>query len=121
MAGHSLGEYSALCAAGAMSLETAVRLVRFRAEAMQSAVPVGVGGMAAVIGLADDAVEAAVAEARETGKVEGRNEQIETRRVRTQKTDGLPADGGGVEATSAVKTDKDIIDEVITRRNKRRF
>lgn len=66
MAGHSLGEYSALCAAGAMSLETAVRLVRFRAEAMQSAVPVGVGGMAAVIGLADDAVEAAVAEARET-------------------------------------------------------
>ena len=57
MAGHSLGEYSALCAAGAMSLETAVRLVRFRAEAMQSAVPVGVGGMAAVIGLADDDVE----------------------------------------------------------------
>ena len=73
MAGHSLGEYSALCAAGAMSLETAVRLVRFRAEAMQSAVPVGVGGMAAVIGLADDDVEAAVAEARETGRVEAVN------------------------------------------------
>ncbi len=73
MAGHSLGEYSALCAAGAMSLETAVRLVRFRAETMQSAVPVGVGGMAAVIGLADDAVEAAVAEARETGRVEAVN------------------------------------------------
>lgn len=72
MAGHSLGEYSALCAAGAMSLETAVRLVRFRAEAMQSAVPVG-GGMAAVIGLADDDVEAAVAEARETGRVEAVN------------------------------------------------
>ncbi len=73
MAGHSLGEYSALCAAGAMSLETAVRLVRFRAEAMQDAVPVGVGGMAAVIGLADDAVEAAVAEAREAGCVEAVN------------------------------------------------
>ena len=73
MAGHSLGEYSALCAAGAMSLETAVRLVRFRAEAMQSAVPVGVGGMAAVIGLDDDDVEAAVAEARETGRVEAVN------------------------------------------------
>ena len=73
MAGHSLGEYSALCAAGAMSLETAVRLVRFRAEAMQSAVPVGVGGMAAVIGLANDDVEAAVAEARETGRVEAVN------------------------------------------------
>lgn len=73
MAGHSLGEYSALCAAGAMSLETAVRLVRFRAEAMQDSVPVGVGGMAAVIGLADDAVEAAVAEAREAGCVEAVN------------------------------------------------
>ena len=73
MAGHSLGEYSALCAAGAMSLETAVRLVRFRAEAMQSAVPVGVGGMAAIIGLADDVVEAAVAEAREAGRVEAVN------------------------------------------------
>lgn len=73
MAGHSLGEYSALCAAGAMSLETAVRLVRFRAEAMQDAVPVGVGGMAAVIGLADDAVEDAVAEAREAGRVEAVN------------------------------------------------
>ena len=49
--------------------------------------------------------DTAVAEARETGKVEGRNEQIETRRVRAQKTDGLPADGGGVEATSASETD----------------
>lgn len=73
MAGHSLGEYSALCAAGAMSLETAVKLVRFRAEAMQDAVPVGAGGMAAVIGLTDDAVEAAVAEARAEGRVEAVN------------------------------------------------
>lgn len=56
MAGHSLGEYSALTAAGALDFETAVRLVRFRAEAMQSAVPVGVGGMCAVIGLADEVV-----------------------------------------------------------------
>ena len=73
MAGHSLGEYSALCAAGAMDLETAVRLVRFRAEAMQSAVPVGVGGMAAVMGLADADVEAACEEAREVGRVEAVN------------------------------------------------
>ncbi len=73
MAGHSLGEYSALCAAGAMSLETAVKLVRFRAEAMQDAVPVGAGGMAAVIGMTDDAVEAAVAEARAEGRVEAVN------------------------------------------------
>lgn len=73
MAGHSLGEYSALCAAGAMDLETAVRLVRFRAEAMQSAVPVGVGGMAAVMGLADANVEAACEEARAVGRVEAVN------------------------------------------------
>ena len=46
-AGHSLGEYTALLAAGTFTLEEAVKLVRFRAEAMQSAVPVGVGGMAA--------------------------------------------------------------------------
>ena len=73
MAGHSLGEYSALCAAGAMDLETAVRLVCFRAEAMQSAVPVGVGGMAAVMGLADADVEAACEEARAVGRVEAVN------------------------------------------------
>lgn len=58
LAGHSLGEYSALCAAGVFPLEEAVKLVRFRAEAMQSAVPVGVGGMAAIIGLSDEDVEA---------------------------------------------------------------
>ena len=46
MAGHSLGEYSALTAAGVFELEDAVRLVRFRAQCMQEAVPVGVGGMA---------------------------------------------------------------------------
>lgn len=56
MAGHSLGEYSALVAAGALSLADAVRLVRFRAEAMQSAVPEGVGAMAAILGLDDEAV-----------------------------------------------------------------
>jgi [acyl-carrier-protein] S-malonyltransferase len=55
MAGHSLGEYSALVAAGVISFKDAVPLVRFRAEAMQSAVPVGTGGMAAILGL-DDAV-----------------------------------------------------------------
>jgi len=55
MAGHSLGEYSALVASGVISFKDAVPLVRFRAEAMQSAVPVGSGGMAAILGL-DDAI-----------------------------------------------------------------
>ena len=55
MAGHSLGEYSALVAAGTLSFKDAVPLVRFRAEAMQTAVPVGTGGMAAILGL-DDAI-----------------------------------------------------------------
>jgi len=57
MAGHSLGEYSALVAAGALPLSEAASLVRFRAEAMQQAVPVGQGGMAAVLGLASQKVE----------------------------------------------------------------
>ncbi|MGL4767846.1 MAG: ACP S-malonyltransferase [Formosimonas sp.] len=57
MAGHSLGEYSALTAAGVFSLADAVRLVRIRATAMQNAVPVGVGGMAAILGLDDDTVK----------------------------------------------------------------
>lgn len=56
VAGHSLGEYTALTAAGTLTLSDAVRLVRVRADAMQSAVPVGQGGMAAILGLDDDEV-----------------------------------------------------------------
>ena len=63
VAGHSLGEYTALTAAGALSLTDAVKLVRIRAQAMQEAVPVGQGGMAAILGLADDQVRQACAEA----------------------------------------------------------
>lgn len=56
MAGHSLGEYSALVAAGAISYADAIPLVKFRAQAMQNAVPEGVGAMAAILGLEDDVV-----------------------------------------------------------------
>jgi [acyl-carrier-protein] S-malonyltransferase len=63
VAGHSLGEYSALVAAGVIAFKDAVPLVRFRAQAMQEAVPVGQGTMAAILGLSDDDVRAACAEA----------------------------------------------------------
>jgi [acyl-carrier-protein] S-malonyltransferase len=63
VAGHSLGEYSALAAAGAFSLADTARLLRTRGLAMQKAVPVGVGAMAALIGLEFDAAEAVAAEA----------------------------------------------------------
>ena len=62
-AGHSLGEYTALVAAGAISFADALPLVKYRAEVMQSAVPEGVGAMAAILGLDDDAVRAVCAEA----------------------------------------------------------
>lgn len=64
-AGHSLGEYSALVAAGALSFQQALPLVRLRAQAMQEAVPVGQGGMAAILGLEAEAVRAGCAQARE--------------------------------------------------------
>ena len=63
MAGHSLGEYSALVAAGALKLSDALPLVRLRARAMQEAVPVGAGAMAAVLGLDAEAVQASCAQA----------------------------------------------------------
>ena len=62
VAGHSLGEYSALVAAGVLAFKDAVPLVRFRAKVMQEAVPLGVGGMAAILGLSDDEVRLACLE-----------------------------------------------------------
>lgn len=73
VAGHSLGEYTALVVAGALPFSAAVPLVRFRAQAMQTAVPVGVGGMAAILGLDDDTVRAVCAEASVAGVVEAVN------------------------------------------------
>lgn len=70
VAGHSLGEYSALVAAGVIQFKDAVPMVRFRAQAMQEAVPVGQGGMAAILGLSDDEVRSACAEAAQGEVVE---------------------------------------------------
>ena len=63
LAGHSLGEYTALVVSGALSFADSLPLVRYRAEVMQSAVPAGVGAMAAILGLDDDTVRAVCAEA----------------------------------------------------------
>jgi [acyl-carrier-protein] S-malonyltransferase len=69
VAGHSLGEYSALCAAGAFTLGDTARLVRIRGKAMQAAVPVGEGAMSALIGIEIEGAEAAVNEASDKGIV----------------------------------------------------
>lgn len=76
-AGHSLGEYSALTAAGALDLEDAARLLRLRGEAMQAAVPVGQGAMAALLGLSIDDVEALLAEIGDAGICDIANDNAE--------------------------------------------
>lgn len=72
-AGHSLGEYTALVVAGALDFADAVKLVRLRAELMQSAVPQGEGAMAAILGLDDDVVREVCAEAAQSSVVEAVN------------------------------------------------
>lgn len=74
VAGHSLGEYSALCAAGMFTISDTARLLRIRGNAMQAAVPAGEGAMAAIIGLEKDDVEAACAEGRAHGAVQIAND-----------------------------------------------
>ena len=74
VAGHSLGEYSALCAAGMFSISDTARLLRIRGNAMQAAVPAGEGAMAAIIGLENADVEAACAEGRAHGAVQIAND-----------------------------------------------
>jgi [acyl-carrier-protein] S-malonyltransferase len=69
VAGHSLGEYSALAAAGSLSLSDAARLLKTRGQAMQKAVPVGVGAMAALLGLDLDQAQAVAAEASGAGEI----------------------------------------------------
>ncbi|WP_299376630.1 ACP S-malonyltransferase [uncultured Tateyamaria sp.] len=74
VAGHSLGEYSALCAAGALSIADTARLLRTRGQAMQEAVPVGVGAMAALLGLDFETVGAVAAEAAQGEVCEAAND-----------------------------------------------
>ena len=74
VAGHSLGEYSALCAAGTFSIADTARLLRIRGNAMQAAVPAGKGAMAAIIGLEHGDVEAVCAEASALGSVQIAND-----------------------------------------------
>ena len=73
LAGHSLGEYTALVAAGAINFSDALPLVRYRAECMQQAVPEGVGGIAAILGLDDDSVRAVCTEAAQGEVLEAVN------------------------------------------------
>ena len=73
MAGHSLGEYTALVCAGVLDFRTAVALVKFRGEAMQAAVPAGQGAMAAILGVDDDEVERACREAAQHEVVQAAN------------------------------------------------
>jgi [acyl-carrier-protein] S-malonyltransferase len=73
MAGHSLGEYSALVCSGALDFRTAVGLVQFRGQAMQEAVPAGQGAMAAILGLDDADIEAACREAAQGETVQAAN------------------------------------------------
>lgn len=73
LAGHSLGEYTALVASGALSFKDALPLVRYRAEVMQNAVPAGEGAMAAILGLDDDTVRAVCVEAAQGEVLEAVN------------------------------------------------
>ncbi|MES2181508.1 MAG: ACP S-malonyltransferase, partial [Pseudomonadota bacterium] len=73
LAGHSLGEYTALVASGAIAFADALPLVRYRAEVMQAAVPTGVGAMAAILGLDDNTVRAVCLEAAQDEVLEAVN------------------------------------------------
>jgi [acyl-carrier-protein] S-malonyltransferase len=73
LAGHSLGEYTALVASGALSFKDALPLVRYRAEVMQNAVPAGVGAMAAILGLDDETVRSVCLEAAQNEVLEAVN------------------------------------------------
>ncbi len=99
VAGHSLGEYSALCAAGTFSLADTARLLRIRGDAMQSAVPVGQGAMAAIIGLEHADVDAVCSAAREDGICQIANDNGGGQIV-------ISGSKGAVEKAAALATEK---------------
>ena len=104
VAGHSLGEYSALCAAGTFSLADTARLLRIRGNAMQAAVPVGIGAMAAIIGLEHADVVAVCEEAAATGACQIANDNgggqivISGEKAAVEKAAGLATDKGAKRA-----------------------
>ncbi|ARO23398.1 [acyl-carrier-protein] S-malonyltransferase [Rhizobium sp. S9] len=104
VAGHSLGEYSALCAAGTFSLADTARLLRVRGNAMQAAVPVGVGAMAAIIGLEHADVVAVCEEAAAIGACQIANDNgggqivISGEKAAVEKAAGLATDKGAKRA-----------------------
>lgn len=99
VAGHSLGEYSALCAAGTFSIADTARLLRIRGDAMQSAVPVGQGAMAAIIGLEHGDVQAACDEAKAEGICQIANDNGGGQLV-------ISGSKGAVEKAAALATEK---------------
>ena len=104
VAGHSLGEYSALCAAGTFSLADTARLLRIRGNAMQAAVPVGVGAMAAIIGLEHADVVAVCEAAAATGPCQIANDNgggqivISGEKAAVEKAAGLATEKGAKRA-----------------------
>ena len=99
VAGHSLGEYSALAAAGSLNLAEAARLLRRRGEAMQAAVPVGEGAMAAILGLDLDAVAAVAKDAAEDGVCEVANDNAPGQVV-------LSGDSAAIERAAALAKER---------------
>ena len=104
VAGHSLGEYSALCAAGSISLADTARLLRIRGNAMQAAVPVGKGAMAAIIGLEQSDVEAVCQAASQDGVCQIANDNgggqlvISGEKAAVEKAAGLASEKGAKRA-----------------------
>ena len=120
VAGHSLGEYSALVASGVLTLAQAAPLVRFRAQAMQEAVPVGTGAMAAILGLPTDKVIAGCAEAQATFG-EGSAEVVEAVNFNDPGQTVIAGSKAAVEKAKRYIFDGDIMQVVLSQRMSQPF